>query len=72
MIEMKKDYKVTVKKVNSTSINMNEESMEIAIAKVSNLVNRYIEDENKLSLIFCEDTAFIYKAVEIKGNSNNS
>lgn len=69
---MKKDYKVTIKKVDSTSMDMSEDSMEIAIAKVSNLVNQYIEDKNKLSLIFCEETAFIYEAVEIKGRSNSN
>lgn len=67
---MKKDYKIVVKRVDSTSMDMCEESMDIAIAKVSNLINKYIEDKNKLSLIFCDETVFIYEATEIR-NSNN-
>lgn len=67
---MKKDYKVIVKKIDSTSMDMYEDSMDIAIAKVSNLINKYIEDKNNLSLIFCEETVFIYEAVEIRSNTN--
>lgn len=59
-----KEYILTIKKVDSTSMDMSAKSMDIAIAEASNLINHYIEEEMDLGLIFCEKTSFIYEIKE--------
>lgn len=61
-----KDYILTIKKVDSTSMDMSAKSMDIVISKASNLINHYIEEGMDLGLIFCEKTSFIYEVEEKK------